>query len=97
MGVSELPSNYGMLFVFQDTVQPAFWMKDTLIPLEVVFMSKQGQIQAITAMNPLSEEIHSAPAPLPYALELSQGWMANHGVAVGDTCTIELPEGLKIE
>ncbi|MFN5060328.1 MAG: DUF192 domain-containing protein [Chloroflexota bacterium] len=97
MGVPELPTNYGMLFVFQDTIQPAFWMKDTLIPLEVVFMSKQGQIKAITAMHPQSEEIHSAPEPLPYALELPQGWMTKHGIVVGDTCTIELPQGLVVE
>lgn len=97
MGVTSLPDNYGMLFVFDENVQPAFWMKDTLIPLEVVFMSKQGQIHAITAMQPLSEEIHTAPEPLPYALELPQGWMASQGVVVGDTCTIELPDGLVVE
>jgi hypothetical protein len=97
MGVNQLPANYGMLFVFDDAVQPAFWMKDTLIPLEVVFMSKQGHIKAITEMQPLSEEIHAAPEPLPYALELPQGWMASQGVVVGDTCTIELPENLVVE
>lgn len=97
MGVTHLPANYGMLFVFDDIVQPAFWMKDTLIPLEVVFMSKQGQIKAITAMQPLSEEIHTAPEPLPYALELPQGWMTTHDVAVGDICDIELPDDLVME
>lgn len=97
MGVTNLPADYGMLFVFDDTVQPAFWMKDTLIPLEVVFMSKRGDIKAITPMQPQSEEIHSAPEPLPYALELPQGWMAAHNVAIGDTCVIELPDGLVVE
>jgi len=97
MGVTKLPANYGMLFVFDDTVQPAFWMKDTLVPLEVVFMSKQGQIMAITAMDPLSETIHTAPEPLPYALELPQGWMATHGVTVGERCVIELPDSLVVE
>lgn len=97
MGVTALPDNYGMLFVFDETVQPAFWMKDTLIPLEVVFMSKQGQIKAITPMQPQSEEIHPAPEPLPYALELPQGWMATHNVTIGDTCVIELPDGLVVE
>jgi uncharacterized protein len=97
MGVTKLPSNYGMLFVFNDTVQPAFWMKDTLIPLEVVFMSNEGQIRAITAMDPLSETVHTAPEPLPYALELPQGWMATYGVAVGERCVIELPDGLVVE
>jgi uncharacterized membrane protein (UPF0127 family) len=97
MGVSSLPANYGMLFVFNERVQPAFWMKDTLIPLEVVFMSKQGYIKAIIAMQPLSEDIHTAPEPLPYALELPQGWMATHDIDVGDTCEIELPDGLVVE
>lgn len=97
MGVEVLPDNYGMLFVFAETVQPAFWMKDTLIPLEVVFMSKSGQIKAITAMDPLSEAIHAAPEPLPYALELPQGWMAKHNVNVGDTCQLEVPADLVVE
>lgn len=97
MGVDALPDTYGMLFVFAETVQPAFWMKDTLIPLEVVFMSKSGQIKAITAMDPLSEEIHAAPEPLPYALELPQGWMAKHDVHVGDTCQLEVPADLVVE
>ena len=97
MGVSQLPDAYGMLFVFGDTEQPAFWMKDTPIPLEVVFMSKLGQIKAITTMEPFSETIHSAPEPLPYALEVPQGWMAMHGVKVGDTCQLDVPSGLVIE
>jgi uncharacterized protein len=97
MGVTELPDNYGMLFVFADTVQPAFWMKDTLIPLEVVFMSKSGQIIAISAMEPQSETVHAAPEPLPYALEVPQGWMAMHGVSVGDTCQLDVPGDLVVE
>ena len=97
MGVTELPDNYGMLFVFADTVQPAFWMKDTLIPLEVVFMSKSGQIIALSAMEPQSETVHAAPEPLPYALEVPQGWMAMHGVSVGDTCQLAVPDTLVVE
>lgn len=97
MGVSQLPDAYGMLFVFDDITQPAFWMKDTPIPLEVVFMSKSGHIKAITAMEPYSEAIHAAPEPLPYALEVPQGWMATHGVVVGDTCQLDLPNDLVVE
>lgn len=97
MGITELPNNYGMLFVFAETVQPAFWMKDTPIPLEVVFMSKSGQIKAITAMKPYSEQIHAAPEPLPYALEVPQGWMAKHSVNVGDTCQLVVPAAVVVE
>ena len=97
MGVKKLPNKYGMLFVFQDTIQPAFWMKDTLVPLEVVFMSNTGIIKAIIPMQPLSETVHQAPEPLPFALEVPQGWMAKHDVNVGDTCTIVLPSSLVVE
>lgn len=97
MGIDQLPPNYGMLFVFADTIQPAFWMKDTRIPLEVVFMSNMGEIKAITPMQPYTETIHEAPEPLPYALEVPLGWMAKHDVNVGDTCTLVLPETLIIE
>lgn len=97
MGVETLPTNYGMLFVFRDDVQPAFWMKDTPISLEVVFMSKAGEIRAIIPMEPFSETVHTAPDILPYALELPQGWMATHGVTVGDSCQLVIPAGLNIE
>lgn len=97
MGIATLPDNYGMLFVFKDGIQPAFWMKDTQIPLEVVFMSKSGVILAITAMKPFSEIVHQSPEIAPYALELPHGWMATHGVTIGQRCEIQLPDSLVVE
>lgn len=91
MHQTSLPDNYGMLFVFKEDTQPAFWMRDTLIALDVIFMRVDGTIVQINAMQPNTDTAHEARIPIRYALETAQGWMAQHGVRVGDKCTIQLP------
>ena len=91
MHQTALPDNYGMLFVFKEDTQPAFWMRDTPLPLDVVFMRADGTIMQIDAMQPSTDTAHEARTPIRYALETPQGWMARHGVQVGDQCTIQLP------
>ena len=91
MGVAQLPDNYGMLFVFPRDGQPVFWMRDTPHALDVVFMRSDGTITQIEAMEPFTDTQHPSHGLVRYALETPQGWMANHGVAVGDQCTLNLP------
>ena len=91
MHQTELPDNYGMLFVFKEDTQPAFWMRDTPLALDVVFMRVDGTIVQINAMQPNTDTAHEALTPIRYALETPQGWMTQHGVRVGDHCSIQLP------
>ena len=67
-----------------DTVR-SFWMKNTPLPLSIAYLSKSGQIVHIAAMTPLSEEPVSSVHPTMYALEMTQGWFADHGVKVGQS------------
>ena len=80
-----LPENQGMLFVYPLEQILSFWMRHTSIPLDIAFIDRDGVIVSIQPMQPLDEEKHYAsPVPVPYALEVNQGWFERHSVRVGD-------------
>lgn len=80
-----LPEDHGMLFVYATERHLSFWMRNTFIPLDVAFIDRTGRIVDIQQMEPQSDETHTARAPAMYALEMRQGWFADHDVEVGDT------------
>jgi uncharacterized membrane protein (UPF0127 family) len=84
MGRKHLGKDEGMLFIFETEDYHGFWMKDTLVPLSIAFMGKDGRIVWITDMKPLTLDSHVPPKPILYALEMNKGWFASHGVKVGD-------------
>lgn len=81
---NELPEDQGMLFLFPGTANSGFWMRDTLVPLSIAFVEADGAIIDIQDMQPLSTEIHHAPAPYSFAVEANQGWFGKNGIAAGD-------------
>ena len=85
MGRKSLGKSEGMLFIFAAEDYHGFWMKDTLIPLSIAFIDKDGRIVWITDMKPLTLNSHVPPRPILYALEMNQGWFSSHGVKAGDT------------
>jgi uncharacterized protein len=87
MHVPHLPDGTGMLFVFADDRTGGFWMKDTLVALDIAFVDAAGTIVAIVAMDPCDEDpcpVHEPGAAYLTALEVPQGWFDAAGVAVGD-------------
>ena len=87
-----LPQDAGMLFDFQADVQAAFWMRNTLIPLSIAFIDRDGMIVHIEDMEPLTENLHHSPSFYRYAIEVNQGWYEDNGIAKGDTVEV-LTEG----
>jgi uncharacterized membrane protein (UPF0127 family) len=83
-GRKHLGKDEGMLFIFEIEDYHAFWMKDTLLPLSIAFIGKDGRIVWITDMKPLTSDSHVPPKPIRYALEMNKGWFSSHGVKVGD-------------
>lgn len=73
----------GMLFVFDQSAGHCMWMKNTLIPLSVAFIDARGDIVNIADMQPLDETTHCAARPVPYALEMNQGWFKQRGISAG--------------
>lgn len=79
----EMPSNEGMLFVFEEPSKQCFWMRNTLLPLTIAFVADDGTIVNLADMQPLSEASHCSAKPVRYALEMNQGWFAKRGIAPG--------------
>jgi uncharacterized membrane protein (UPF0127 family) len=83
-----VPADAGMLFVFP-TVQPEpFWMKNTLVPLDMVFINPDGTIRAIAENTvPYSLAPVDSGGPVLAVLELQGGITAKDGISVGDRVT----------
>lgn len=82
-----LPREEGMLFIFDDPGYYAMWMKNTLIPLSVAFVDREGVILNIADMEPRTLDTHLAAGPALYAIETNKGWFAAHRVQAGDKVT----------
>jgi uncharacterized protein len=80
----------GMLFLFDETAEHAFWMKNTLIPLDMVFVSEEGRVAGVVARAvPGDLTPRSAGGPSRYVLEVNGGWAEAHGVGAGDRVRFE--------
>ncbi len=88
MNVTSLPSNEGMLFSYSSSGNNSFWMKDTLIPLDMIFMSQNKQILYIQKdalpCNTDPCQIYSIPEPSQYVLEINGGLSNKYNFKVGD-------------
>lgn len=90
MGRRELPDDAGMLFLFDESDDHAFWMKDTLLPLDIIFIAEDGSIAGIVERaTPGSLSPRSVGAPSRYVLEVNGGWARARGVRPGDRVRFE--------
>jgi uncharacterized membrane protein (UPF0127 family) len=81
----ELPDGHGMLFDFQFDQNVAFWMKNTYIPLDMLFIRGDGRILRIAEnTEPLSERNIPSGGPVRAVLEVIGGTAKKLGIAAGD-------------
>ncbi len=78
MGASE-----GMLFAFERPGQQCFWMKNTLIPLDVAFLADDGAIVNLDRMKAQTLDGHCSEKPVRFVLEMNDGWFAKRGIKAG--------------
>jgi uncharacterized membrane protein (UPF0127 family) len=90
-----LAPDHGMLFVFHDDTDRAFWMKNTLIPLDMIFIAADDTIAGIRAQTtPLSLAPVSVGKPSRYVLEIAGGEAAKRGIRPGAAVTLHgVPHG----
>jgi uncharacterized protein len=84
----KLEPDHGMIFLFEDERPHSFWMKNTQIALDMLFISRTG---VVVGIHPNAEPLSLAPIdvgkPSRAVLEVAGGWAAAHGVAAGDRVT----------
>lgn len=80
----DMPDNRGMLFVFEASRPVGFWMKNTPMPLDMVFIRADGTVASIQQAEPFSEAVVSSPEPTRFVLELKAGTSAKRGLKEGD-------------
>jgi uncharacterized membrane protein (UPF0127 family) len=74
----------GMIFVYAADEHLSFWMKNTSLPLTLVFLSRDGEILQIEQLKPLSLKPVTSERAARYALELPAGSLQGLGVGPGD-------------
>lgn len=83
-GVSSLPEDQGMLFFFEEPQEVSMWMKDTLIPLDIIFINEDNEVVKVAQGEPNDETPIIAQDTL-YVLEVNK----NSGVKEGDELEIQ--------
>lgn len=83
-GVHTLPEDEGVLFVFEEPGEVGFWMKDTLIPLDIIYINDDDEVIAVEEGTPGDETILEHP-DVKYVLEVNK----DSGIKIGDELEIE--------
>ncbi len=79
-----LEENAGMLFVMPRVAPASFWMKNTLIPLSIAYISPAGVILEIHDLEPHVERpVNSRFPNIAFALEVRRGWFSDQGILPG--------------
>lgn len=85
-----LAPDHGMVFVFSGNRVRSFWMKNTLIPLDMLFVTEDFKVAGIVEnTTPLSLESRSIGIPTHYVIEVNGGWTAKNGVTTGTSLRLE--------
>ena len=90
---ASLPADQGMLFVFPYEAPQSFWMKNTLIPLDILFFDKDRKLVSMQLDVPPCKAdpcpTYPSGKPATYVLELAAGTVAQLGISTGDSFSLE--------
>ena len=89
MDRDSMPADHGMIFVFKDEQPRAFWMRNTRIPLDIVFVKSDGEIVSVHSMKPFDLSSTRSAGPAKYAIELNEGVATAQNLKPGDK--LEIP------
>ena len=83
MNRTSMPTNSGMLFVFEQKAGHCFWMNNTKIPLSIAFIADDGKIVNIEEMQAETTNNHCPKAAVRYALEMNKQWFSERVINPG--------------
>jgi len=89
-----MPADHGMIFIFANEAPRSFWMKNTRIPLDIMYFDKDLKMVSLSADTPPCRvsrcPAYPSIAAAKYVLELNAGTASSLGVGVGDKLTLDL-------
>lgn len=85
----DLPWDQGMLFKFPNLITASFWGKNTYIPLDIAFISKEGKILEIKEIAPMSTKPVYSSDYCAMAVETNAGFFKSNGINPGHSIKIE--------
>jgi len=86
----EMPEDRGMIFVFDDSQERTFWMHNTCLPLDMLFVASDGYITGILENVPtMNDDPRNIPCKAKYVVEVNAGFCRKHGVKAGQSLKIE--------
>lgn len=86
---TSMDAGHGMLFAMPEKKEQTFWMHNTCIPLDMMFLDDDGYVVGILENVPtLNDDVRSVPCPSSYVLEVNAGWCRQHGVRAGQTAVL---------
>lgn len=89
-----MAADAGMLFIFPDTQIRSFWMKNTPLPLDMIFIDDDKEIVGIVENTvPFSTNNQMVPRPARYVLEVNGGFAAQYGIKAGQSVDIPIVRG----
>jgi uncharacterized membrane protein (UPF0127 family) len=94
----ELAVDHGMIFLFPAESEHSFWMKNTPIPLDMIFINREGKIIGIVEQAvPFSTDSRSVPGASQFVLEINGGLSKSYGIKAGDFVRFQAlsPESVK--
>ncbi|MEY2933060.1 MAG: hypothetical protein RL033_3809 [Pseudomonadota bacterium] len=87
---TQMDGDHGMLFSWDDETRRSFWMRNTCIPLDMLFIAADGTVvgilEQVPTLNTLPREV---PCAASHVLELNAGWVRAHGIAPGQRVDLE--------
>jgi uncharacterized membrane protein (UPF0127 family) len=95
---TELAAGKGMLFLFPEEELQSFWMRNTIISLDMIFINSQMRVVGIVERaQPRSLAARSVGAPSQFVLEVPGGWSQSVGITKGSTVEFEGVSSIQIE
>lgn len=84
MDVRDLPESKGMLFIFEEQQPRSFWMANTPLPLDIIFVNKDKEIVRIHhSAQPFTEKNFTSGDPAKYVIETNAGYCVSHDIQEG--------------
>lgn len=93
----DMPEERGMLFLWPEAGERSFWMKNTLIPLDMLFLKDNTVVAVVAWAKPLDETPITPEQDADAVLETNGGWAGRHGVGVGSLLQVSgsLPQAAR--